>query len=166
MSIVRRGRVMRALLRRIPIGRRQVRKDIEPPEFSGTGSGRRVLIEEEDSVLRRAMAGALTEAGFETAECAGPGAHGDGRCPLVEGQGCDAVDHADAVLQVVVASDEQMKEVREAIREHDPDQPISVIVPGPTAARRPDLVAGTTVSTEPLTREGVVAAVRKSLGLS
>jgi hypothetical protein len=155
---------MRALLRRIPFFRRRARYDVEPPEFSGSGSGRRVLIEEEDSMLRRSMADALTKSGFETAECAGPGRHGDGRCPLVEGQGCDAVDHADAVLQVLVTSDEEMNEVRRSIREHDPDLPISVIVPEATAARRPDLTAGTSVSTEPLTRKGVVSAVRKALG--
>lgn len=156
---------MRALLRRIPVARRWVRYDIEPPTtWQGPEAGRRVLIEEQDAELRAAMAATLRDAGYQTAECAGPGAHGDGRCPLVEGHGCGAVDHADAVLQVLVPSDEAMNGVRTALRAHDPDLAISVIAPAATVARHPGLVAGTTVSTEPLTRRGVVAAVQDAIG--
>ena len=88
---------MRSMLRRIPMVREWFRHDIEPPTWQGDDDGRRVLLEEEDPVLRHAMALALRDAGFRTAECSGPGSHGDGRCPLVEGAGCSAVDEADAV---------------------------------------------------------------------
>lgn len=150
---------MRALIRRIPILRQLARYDIEPPTWGGADSGHRVLIEEEDPVLRAAMAEALGDAGFQTAVCSGPGSHGDGRCPLVEGSGCGAVEEADAVVQVLVPSDEAMNEVRAVIRAHRPDLAITVLAPPSTEARHPDLVAGITVSTEPLTRDSVVAAV-------
>jgi hypothetical protein len=153
------GAIMRAALRRIPILSRWARHDIEPPGWVGPASARRVLVEEEDSALRKAMAEALRGAGFQTAECEGPGTHGDGRCPLVEGAGCAAVDEADAVIQVMVPSDRAMNEVRAVIREHRPDLPITVMAPPTTAARHPDLVEGLTVATGPLTKEAVVEAV-------
>lgn len=154
---------MRPMLRKIPFLRERLRHDIEPPTWEGDAGGHRILLEEEDSVLRRAMALALREAGFQTAECAGPGSHGDGRCPLVEGSGCHAVDEADAVIQVLVPSDEAMNEVRAVIRAHNPDVPVTVITPAVTAARNPDLVAGSTVSTRPLTRQGVVDAAKAAV---
>lgn len=154
---------MRALLRRIPILGRFTRYEVEPPTWRGAESARRVLIEEEDPELRKAMAEALREAGFQTAECSGPGAHGDGKCPLVEGLGCGAVDEADAVVQVMVPSDEAMNEVRTVIREHRPDLVVTVLAPSSTVVRNADLVEGITVSTEPLTREAVVAAVEDAI---
>ena len=154
---------MRPMLRKIPVVREWFRHDIEPPRWEGEAGGHRILLEEEDSVLRRAMALALREAGFQTAECAGPGSHGEGRCPLVEGAGCHAVDEADAVIQVLVPSDEAMNEVRTIIRSHNPDLPVTVIAPAATAARNPDLVAGTTVSSRPLSRQGVVDAARAAV---
>ena len=154
---------MRPILRKIPVVRQWFRHDIEPPTWQGDSAGRRILLEEEDSALRRAMAVALRDAGFQTAECSGPGSHGDGKCPLVEGSGCSAVDEADAVIQVLVPSDEAMNEVRSIIRSHNPDLPISVIAPSATASRHPDLVAGTTVSSRPLTRQGVVDAAQAAV---
>jgi hypothetical protein len=155
---------MTTWMRRLPLVGRRFREDIAPPgAWSGPADGRRVLIEEDDGELRRAMAEALRDAGFQTAECAGPGTHGERRCPLVEGHGCDAVDRADAVLQVFVPSDAAMREVREAIAVHDPDKPIAVIAPALTAARHADQLADTTVSTEPVTRRGVVAAADRAV---
>ena len=151
---------MKEFLRRLPIVRRWLIEDIDPPgEWVGPEVGQRVLIEEDDTELRRAMAQALQEAGYQTAECAGPGTHGERRCPLVEGHGCDAVDRADAVLQVFVPTDDAMNEVRAAIRSQAPDKAIAVISPAPTAARHADLLVGTEVSTEPLTRRGVATTV-------
>lgn len=156
---------MRELLRRIPVVGGLFVRDIEPPTaWEGPESGRPVLIEEQDPELRSAMAAALRDAGFRTAECAGPGAHGEGRCPLVEGHGCDAVDRADAVVQVLVPSDEALNRVRAAIRAHNPELVVAVMAPAATVARRPDLVEGTTVSTGPLTRHGVVSAVQGAIG--
>lgn len=156
---------MQTWMRRLPLIGHRYRRGIAPPSgWTGPADGRRVLIEEDDGELRKAMAGALNDAGFQTAECAGPGTHGERRCPLVEGHGCDAVDRADAVLQVFVPSDAAMQEVREAIAGHDPDKPITVITPAMTASRHADKLAGTTVSTEPLTRRGVVATAERALG--
>jgi hypothetical protein len=150
--------------RRIPVVRRWFPEEITPPgAWVGPAEGKRVLIEEDDSELRKAMAQALQDAGFQTAECDGPGTHGERRCPLVDGQGCDAVDRADAVLQVFVPSDDAMQEVRHAIRTHDPDKVITVICPAPAASRHADRLAGTTVATEPLTRRGVVAAAERAV---
>jgi len=155
---------MQAWMRRLPLIGRRYREVIAPPgAWSGPADGRRVLIEEDDGELRTAMAAALHEAGFQTAECAGPGTHSERRCPLVDGHGCDAVDRADAVLQVFVPSDAAMHDVREAIHAHDPDKPIAVIAPALTAARHADELATTTVSTEPLTRRGVVATAEKAV---
>ena len=156
---------MRAWMRRLPLVGRRFHEEIDPPgAWSGPADGRRVLIEEDDGELRRAMAEALHDAGFQTAECAGPGTHGERRCPLLDGHGCDAVDRADAVLQVFVPSDAAMQEVREAIAVHDPDKPVAVIAPALAAARYADRLADTTVSTDPLTRRGVVAAADRVVG--
>jgi len=156
---------MKQLLRRIPFLGRWFVEDIEPPSgWNGPVEGRRVLIEEDDAELRTAMAATLRDAGFQTAECAGPGSHGDRRCPLVDGEGCGAVDGADAVLQVFVPGDRAMNEVRAAIHAHDPDKPIAVIAPALTASRHPDLLLGAQVSTEPLSRRGVVATVEGVVG--
>jgi len=155
---------MQAWMRRLPLIGRRYREAIAPPgAWTGPADGRRVLIEEDDGELRKAMASALHEAGFQTAECAGPGTHGERRCPLVDGHGCDAVDRADAVLQVFVPSDEAMHEVRQAIHAHDPDKPIAVITPALTATRHADKLVGTTVSTEPLTRRGVAVTAEKAV---
>lgn len=157
-------RDVRSVLRHVPLLRERARHDIEPPAWTGPGDAKRVLIEEGDDELRTAMTGALRRAGYQTAECAGPGGHGDGRCPLVAGTGCHAVDGADAVVHVLVTSDEPMNEVRAAVVGEDPDLPVIVFAPAPTVARRPDLVEGSQVSTGPLTRTGVVAAVQEALG--
>jgi hypothetical protein len=155
---------MRSMLRKIPIVGEWLRHDIEPPaDWTGDESGRRILVEEEDPALRGAMVAALRDAGYQTAECGGPGSHGDGRCPLVERGECAAVDEADAVMQVLVPSDEAMNEVRAIIREHRPDLPISVMAPEATAFRHPDLVDGTTVSSVPLTRKSVARAADEIL---
>lgn len=155
---------MKSVLRRLPVVGEWLRHDIHPPTWTGPENGKRVLIEEEDSELRAAMAEALRAAGYQTAACGGPGWQGDGRCPLVEGAGCGAIDGADAVVQVLVASDGPMNEVRAAIRAHDPDLAVTVMAPAPTVARHPDLVEGATVSTAPLTRSGVVVAVAEAIG--
>jgi hypothetical protein len=156
---------MRSMLRKIPIVGEWLRHDIEAPaDWIGEESGRRILVEEEDPALRGAMAAALRDAGYMTAECAGPGSHGDGRCPLVERGQCAAVDEADAVMQVLVPSDEAMNEVRSIIREHRPDLPIALMAPEATAFRYPHLVDGATVSSVPLTRKGVAGAADEVLG--
>ena len=155
---------MTASLRRLPLLRR-----FAPPEpavpgpWTGPPEGRPVLIEEQDSALRSAMAEALRDAGFQTAECAGPGSHGERRCPLVEGHGCDAVDRADVVLEVFVPSDRPLTDVRHAIVDHAPDTPVVVISPPGAAKRHPDLLAGATVSTQPLSRRGVLSALDDAL---
>jgi len=155
---------MTALLRRLPILRRLARPEpAVPGGWTGPPGGRRVLIEEQDASLRFAMAAALQDAGFRTAECAGPGSHGERRCPLVEGHGCDAVDRADAVLEVFVPSDRPLTEVRHAIHDHAPDTPVVVISPPGAARRNPDLLAGAHVSTQPLSRRGVLSALDDAL---
>ena len=154
---------MKTAIRRLPVVRHRANV-IEPPGWTGPDGAKRVLIEEEDSELRHAMGLALRQAGYRTAECAGPGHHHDGDCPLVAGTGCEAVDGADAVVQVLVTSDEPMHEVRAAITGHDPELPVVVFAPKPAVERRPDLVEGTHVNSGPLTRNGVVAAVTEAIG--
>lgn len=153
---------MKTAIRRLPVVRDRAHA-IEPPGWTGPDGAKRVLVEEDDSELRHAMAQALRRAGYQTAECGGPGHH-DGACPLVEGTGCGTVDGADAVVQVLVTSDEPMHEVRAAITGHAPDLPVVVFAPKPAVDRRPDLVEGTLVNSGPLTRHGVVAAVTEAIG--
>lgn len=155
---------MNRVLRQIPVVGEWTRHDVTPPQWTGPEDAKRVLVEEEDTELRSAMGEALRQAGYRTAECSGPGWHREGRCPLVEGDGCTAVERADVVVQVLVASDEPMNEVRAALRATDPDLPVTVFAPAPSVHRHPDLVDGTTVATGPLTRKGVVAAVHDAIG--
>lgn len=154
---------MKTAIRRLP-GLRPRAQAIDPPGWTGPDGAKRVLIEEEDSELRHAMGAALRRAGYRTAECGGPGHRHDGDCPLVAGAGCEAVDGADAVVQVLVTSDEPMQEVRSAITGHAPGLPVVVFAPKPAVERRPDLIEGTLVNSGPLTRNGVVAAVMEAIG--
>ena len=144
------------------LGRRP--RQVEPPAcWDGPVGAPRVLIEQYDSALREAMTKALEGAGYQTASCSGPGHHGEGSCPLVDGSGCPAVDDADVVLQVLAPHDLAMDEVRKAIQDHDPDLSIAVMAPRAVAARHPDLVEGTQVWTGTLSSEGVATAVDQAL---
>ncbi|MCB1017048.1 MAG: hypothetical protein KDB10_18310 [Acidimicrobiales bacterium] len=155
---------MRRALRRLPVVGEWARHDVDPPRWQGPPAAKRVLVEEEDAELRSAMGAALRAAGYRTAECAGPGWHGDGRCPMVESDGCDAVDTADAVLQVLVASDEPMREVRATLHDERPALPVVVFAPRATVERDPGLAEGATVATGPLSRAAVVRAVEDAIG--
>lgn len=154
---------MKTVIRRLPVVRDRAHT-IEPPDWAGPDGAKQVLIEEEDAELRHAMGEALRRAGYRTAECEGPSHHHRGDCPLVTGTGCQAVDGADAVIQVLVTSDEPMNQVRGALTGHHPALPVVVFAPRPAVERRPDLVEGTRVDSGPLTRNGVVAAVMEAIG--
>ena len=151
--------------RRLPIIRRFTHEDVvAPSDWDGPAFGPRVLVEEDDSSLRSAMVGALQDAGFQTAECRGPGgANGERTCPLTVGGECAAVDQAAAVLQVFVPSDVALNEVRGAIHRHSPDTPIAVLSPPQAARRHTDLLVHATVCTAPLSRDGVVTAVEATV---
>jgi hypothetical protein len=120
------------------------RDDATPTDWSGPPAGPRVLVEEEDASIRSAIVDALHDAGFQAAECAGPGHDHERRCPMVDGRGCDAVDHAAIVLQRFAPSDEALAEVRAAIAEGSPDTP--VVVCSPPLTRRSVVVAVAEVS--------------------
>ena len=155
---------MNRVVRKIPIVGEWVRHDVTPPLWTGPADAKGVLVEEEDSELRSAITDALRTAGYRTAECSGPGWHGDGRCPLVEGDGCNSVATADAVLQVLVASDQPMRAVRATIHSDEPDVPVILFAPAPTIARDPELAEGAKVRTDTLTRAAVVRAVQDAIG--
>ena len=144
------------------LGRRP--RQVEPPAcWDGPVGAPKVLIEEYDSALREAMAAALESAGYQTAACPGPGRHGEGSCPVVEGGGCRAVDAADVVIHVLASHDHGINEVRKAIQHHDPDLSIAVMAPAAAAARPPDLGDGPHGGTGPLSSQGVVNAVDEAL---
>lgn len=155
---------MNRVVRQIPVVGEWARHDVTPPRWTGPADAKGVLVEEEDSELRSAIAEALRAAGYRTAECSGPGWHGDGRCPLVEGAGCDSVETADAILQVLVASNEPLREVRASIHSDEPGVPVILFAPAPTIARDPDLAEGATVRSDPLTRAAVVRSVEDTIG--
>lgn len=147
------------------LGRRP--RQVEPPAcWDGPVGAPKVLIEEYDSALREAMTKALEGAGYQTASCSGPGHHGEGSCPLVDGSGCPAVDDADVILQVLAPHDLAMEDVRKAIQDHEPDLSIAVMAPRAMAAQHPDLVEGTQIWTGPLSSEGVATAVDQALTAS
>jgi hypothetical protein len=106
------------------------------------------------------MASALRDDGYQVVECEGPGSPSGARCPLLTNGSCDAVHGADVVVQVLHPDRPAFGEVRAAINAHEPDLPIALIVPGPATDRFPEPVAGSTLVAAPLTRAGVVAAVR------
>ena len=71
---------------------------------------------------------------------------------------------ADAVLQVLVASDQPMRAVRATIHSDEPDVPVILFAPAPTIARDPELAEGAKVRTDTLTRAAVVRAVQDAIG--
>ena len=147
------------------VWKRRRPRELHPDDhWSGEGAGPRIVVEEADPELRSSMADALQSAGYRTATCASPGLDGRGRCPLVRGPGCSVVEDADAVVSVATPGDGPENEVRAAIRAKEPDVAVVVVVPALTGARRPDLPAGSSVWTGPLTGAGVVAAVDRALG--
>lgn len=149
-----------SLLSRLPGVRRLVAPRLAVPRWRRAYAGPRVLVEEPDTVLGGAMASALRDNGYQVVECEGPGAHSGAHCPLLTHGSCDAVHGADVVVQVLEAGKPALGDVRAAINAHEPDLPIALIVPGPASAQLPEPEAGSTLVAAPLTRDGVVAAVR------
>jgi hypothetical protein len=128
-------------------------------EWSGPPAGPRVLIEDADAGLRTAIADALQAAGFQAAACAGPG-NGE-RCPLVDGDACDAVDQAVAVMQISIPSNAALDEVRRAIRAQRPDMPVAVVTTAVAAVGEDGGPGRTMACGVPLTRAGVVGVAEQ-----
>lgn len=90
------------------------------PSFPASAAGRkRVVIEGGDGAERWLLARAFTEAGYDVARCAGPIENG-GPCPLVAGRGCDAVESADAVVNLLGLRTAACEDVLRAVREVAP----------------------------------------------
>jgi hypothetical protein len=67
------------------------------------------------------------------------------------------------VLEVFVPSDRALNDVRRAIVDRAPGTPVVVLSPPGAAERHPDLLEGATVSTQPLSRRGVLNALDDAL---
>ena len=90
------------------------------PSFPASAAGRkRVVIEGGDGAERWLLARAFAEAGFDVARRAGPIENG-GPCPLVAGRGCDAVESADAVVNLLGLRSRACEDVLRAVREVAP----------------------------------------------
>jgi len=63
------------------------------------GPRHRILVEAQDAVIRSAARQALSRAGFEVSDCAGPGPGHP--CPLLTGGACSLVDRSDVVVNAM-----------------------------------------------------------------
>lgn len=121
----------------------------------------RVVIESRRADAAQAQAEVLAQAGLDPVICAGPAEHGAG-CPLLEGQPCDLVEDADAVLYDL---DLEVLEDRQVLRALGARHPSLPIVTERTTAevRRFDRDLGRCTVVVPFssehTRDAVVAAL-------
>jgi hypothetical protein len=91
-------------------------------------------------------------AGGAPTSCHGPV---DGRCPLLEGCGCQQFEEADGIVFALDLDDAANRAVLARYRELRPDLAIHVITTVETAAQWPDLLEGTIV----VTKEDEIAAL-------
>jgi len=86
------------------------------PSFApGASARKRVVVEGGDGAERWILARALHEAGFDVVRCGGPAENG-GPCPLVAGRGCDAVERADGVVNLLGLRSPDGEEILRAVR--------------------------------------------------
>ncbi len=129
----------------------------------GESPGRRVVIEAETWSHRQALSQLLNGAGYATAACPGP-AGADERCPLVTGDGCPAVEEADAVVHALHPSDHRNRELLLAHRRRLGHTPLIVEVPARVAEKRPEDYEDCIVVHSPMKPAELLAALEQALG--
>lgn len=121
----------------------------------------RIVIESRRETAAQEQAAALARAGLDPVICTGPATHGAG-CPLLEGEACDLVANADAVLYDLDLEVLEDRQVLRALGARHPSLPI--VTERTTAeARRFDRDLGRCTVVVPYsnehTRDAVVAAL-------
>jgi len=107
---------------------RHPRPPIEPPPdpWPDTRRGARVLVEHPDPVWRWAARQRLESAGYEVATCGGPSVLPRGRCPLIAGEPCRALEGAEVVINGLGTRYAASRAVLEAVRAARPELPVIV----------------------------------------
>ncbi len=137
--------------------------EIPSPSF-GSATGRyRVLVGAGEWTRATGVSHGLEREGFEVVSCGGPEGH-DLRCPYVGGEGCPAIDQADAAVFMLRLTDVRNLELLGRLRKDRPDLPLVVATPGPLAERHADLLTGTTVLDWTATPAEVAKAVSQAPG--
>jgi CheY-like chemotaxis protein len=118
----------------------------------------RVLVEDDDPALAISGFSLFQDAGFDVAVCSGPGST-SGACPLLRGEECDVLAHADVVLHGL----DPGLGVAAAIRQRHPG--IAVVA---EQRRRPDgtletVPGGCVPLTFPCSVKGQLEAMRRAL---
>jgi CheY-like chemotaxis protein len=122
---------------------------------------RRVVIEEADPAARDIMAATLEAEGFHVDTCPGPSR--DRPCPLVQGDDCDMVQHADVVVCALHLANSQARDVVRVLRLRCPGTPVVIAASSWQASRYSDTVREARVLEHPVKRDSLVAAVRDAL---
>lgn len=141
------------------------RAPIEPPPGSWPAGdpAPRVLVEHQDPVWRWAAARRLEAAGYQVTTCGGPGVFRHGRCPLVAGEGCPAVDGADVVVNGLGIRDAGARAVLSAVRGARPELPVVVELPQPQSDDLDAAIPGCRVVPFPVGPVELVRAVEEAL---
>ena len=134
----------------------------EPGAWRARSDRPRVLIETHDPAVGHAFQSFLMEQGFEVAYCTGPDER-VGRCPLVHDGVCARAGEADVVFTSVQPNDEEQLEVVAGLRRHFPDTPLVVELPLPKGELVAPLPEGCEVVRKPVTRDGLLIALRRVL---
>ena len=89
----------------------------------------RILVVNHDIDLADQEADSLRRSGFEVVQCSGPTGFA---CPILRGDPCPAVDHADVLLYDVWASGEMggARALIDGLRDLHPDIPLILTAPG------------------------------------
>jgi len=112
------------------------RRQLWPPSWLDVTTGRgkaQVLVEHPDPAVRDLLARGLTQHGYRTVTCAGPGTDQPrALCPLLADEPCPAVSGADAVVFGLDQRDPDSRRVLDRLHEmHDSGRILRVIDPHP-----------------------------------
>jgi hypothetical protein len=137
----------------------QMAKEWDPGHWPADDGRPRVLIEEADGAVRWAGTRALTAAGYDVADCAGPQGMGRKQCPAVTTGSCALAEEADAIYTSLPWGDPGSRDVLLALRSAYPDTPIVVEASLPHVAEHPELQSADAIVTMPVD----AAAMRRAL---
>ena len=156
---------------------------VDPGDWPGRSSRRRVLVENPDLADLWAHAEILREAGYDVATCTGPATgqssvpmfqrgslavedaepmrvEGRTLCPLVAEERCPLVEEADVVITTTALADG-----RGILAAHSSKGQAALVVEGTssTLGRDSDVIGDATVIEQPVTQERLLAAVAEAI---
>lgn len=133
------------------------------PRWPTGVTGRRVLLECDDTTVQDGVERVLRESGYAVAVCCGPATRIAGRCPLVHEGRCGLVEEADVVVHALDPSRSEHREVLAAIEHERPRTPVVVEVTDGGDRREAELLAPTYRVRYPMSRETLLSAVDAAL---